>query len=75
MVWYIYVIGSGKPDRLVFGIITIECLPERGMLPPEQPLSPDEWRNLKESAGNPPQFEFEMMTNVFRAGIQLDVAK
>lgn len=43
--------------------------------PPERPLSAAEWKQLRESAGNPPHFDLQMMSAAFNSGLQLDVAK
>lgn len=45
------------------------------MQPPERPLSAAEWKQLRESAGNPPHFDLQMMSAVFNSGLQLDIAK
>ncbi|XP_039898752.1 mitochondrial ribonuclease P catalytic subunit [Simochromis diagramma] len=43
--------------------------------PPERPLPSNEWKKLKESQGNPPRFEIQMMKALFTSGGELDVAK
>ncbi|CAK6962047.1 mitochondrial ribonuclease P catalytic subunit [Scomber scombrus] len=49
---------------------------EAGKLqPPERPLSPAEWRKLKESHGNMQRFDIRMMNALFSSGAQLDTAK
>ncbi|KAF6729066.1 Mitochondrial ribonuclease P protein 3 [Oryzias melastigma] len=45
------------------------------MVPPDQPLPPDEWRKLKESFGNPQRFDVQMMNSMFTSESELDVAK
>lgn len=50
------------------------CLTGR-VQPPERPLSAAEWKQLRESAGNPPHFDLQMMSAAFNSGLQLDVAK
>uniref|UniRef100_A0A3B3BXX8 ribonuclease P n=1 Tax=Oryzias melastigma TaxID=30732 RepID=A0A3B3BXX8_ORYME len=47
----------------------------RKMVPPDQPLPPDEWRKLKESFGNPQRFDVQMMNSMFTSESELDVAK
>uniref|UniRef100_A0AAX7VKE0 Mitochondrial ribonuclease P catalytic subunit n=1 Tax=Astatotilapia calliptera TaxID=8154 RepID=A0AAX7VKE0_ASTCA len=49
--------------------------PERRLQPPERPLPSNEWKKLKESQGNPPRFEIQMMKALFTSGGELDVAK
>uniref|UniRef100_A0A3Q4GSR9 Mitochondrial ribonuclease P catalytic subunit n=1 Tax=Neolamprologus brichardi TaxID=32507 RepID=A0A3Q4GSR9_NEOBR len=36
--------------------------------PPERPLPSNEWKKLKESQGNPPRFEIQMMKALFTSG-------
>ncbi|XP_030574423.1 mitochondrial ribonuclease P catalytic subunit [Archocentrus centrarchus] len=43
--------------------------------PPERPLPPAEWKKVKESQGNPPRFEIQMMNVLFTSGAELNVAK
>uniref|UniRef100_A0A3B4H6Y4 Mitochondrial ribonuclease P catalytic subunit n=1 Tax=Pundamilia nyererei TaxID=303518 RepID=A0A3B4H6Y4_9CICH len=43
--------------------------------PPQRPLPSNEWKKLKESQGNPPRFEIQMMKALFTSGGELDVAK
>ncbi|KAI3367938.1 hypothetical protein L3Q82_026762 [Scortum barcoo] len=43
--------------------------------PPDQPLSAAEWRKLKESQGNHPRFEIQMMSTLFASRAKLDIAK
>ncbi|XP_070835487.1 mitochondrial ribonuclease P catalytic subunit isoform X2 [Chaetodon trifascialis] len=43
--------------------------------PPDRPLSPAEWRKLKESLGNPQRFDSQMMLALFNSGGDLDIAK
>ncbi|XP_076605063.1 mitochondrial ribonuclease P catalytic subunit isoform X2 [Chaetodon auriga] len=43
--------------------------------PPDRPLSPAEWKKLKESLGNPHRFDFQMMLALFNSGGDLDIAK
>lgn len=45
------------------------------MQPPDQPLSVAEWRELKESLGNPQLFAHQMMIALYSSGAELDVAK
>ncbi|XP_017281594.1 mitochondrial ribonuclease P catalytic subunit [Kryptolebias marmoratus] len=48
---------------------------EGKLQPPDRPLSPAEWRKLKESLGNSPHFDNQMMLSLFNSGSELDVAK
>lgn len=60
------------------GVEEARCLSARGaerVQPPERPLSAAEWKNLKESTGNPPRFDLHMMEAMLNPGVQLDVAK
>ncbi|XP_040055529.2 mitochondrial ribonuclease P catalytic subunit isoform X1 [Gasterosteus aculeatus] len=43
--------------------------------PPTRPLSAAEWRTLKESLGNHPRFDIQMMCVLFTRGAELDIAK
>ncbi|XP_042245299.1 mitochondrial ribonuclease P catalytic subunit [Thunnus maccoyii] len=43
--------------------------------PPDRPLSAAEWRELKESVGNPQRFDIQMMRALFSSGAELDTAK
>lgn len=45
------------------------------MQPPDRPLSAAEWKKLKESQGNSPRFDIQMMGSLFTCGAQLDIAK
>ncbi|XP_012717054.2 mitochondrial ribonuclease P catalytic subunit [Fundulus heteroclitus] len=43
--------------------------------PPERPLSPAEWKKLRESLGNPERFDIRMMKALFSSGSELNIAK
>ncbi|XP_072221773.1 mitochondrial ribonuclease P catalytic subunit [Leuresthes tenuis] len=43
--------------------------------PPDQPLTPAEWKKLKESLGNHERFDIRMMSALFTSGADLDIAK
>ncbi|XP_026165189.1 mitochondrial ribonuclease P catalytic subunit isoform X2 [Mastacembelus armatus] len=43
--------------------------------PPDRPLSPAEWRTLKESLANPRRFDIQMMCALFTSGADLNIAK
>lgn len=51
-----------------------ECVTGK-VQPPDRPLSAAEWRNLKESLGNPQRFDLQMMCAMFASGAELDIAK
>ncbi|XP_077477719.1 mitochondrial ribonuclease P catalytic subunit [Stigmatopora argus] len=42
---------------------------------PEQPLSVEEWKKLKESVGSPERFDIGMMGMLLKSGKELDIAK
>ncbi|XP_027856318.1 mitochondrial ribonuclease P catalytic subunit [Xiphophorus couchianus] len=43
--------------------------------PPERPLLPAEWKDLKESQENRERFEIQMMNTLFTCGSELNIAK
>ncbi|XP_043999159.1 mitochondrial ribonuclease P catalytic subunit [Gambusia affinis] len=43
--------------------------------PPERPLLPAEWKDLKESLGNRERFDIQMMNTLFTSGSELNIAK
>ncbi|XP_053701765.1 mitochondrial ribonuclease P catalytic subunit isoform X1 [Synchiropus splendidus] len=43
--------------------------------PPDQPLSVEGWRKLKESVKNPTRFDHQMMAGLIKAEADLDIAK
>lgn len=43
--------------------------------PPDRPLTPTEWRKLKESLGNQQRFDIQMMNALFVSRAELDIAK
>ncbi|TNN58655.1 Mitochondrial ribonuclease P protein 3 [Liparis tanakae] len=43
--------------------------------PPDRPLSAADWRTLKESLGNHPRFDIQMMGALFTSRAELDIAK
>lgn len=43
--------------------------------PPDRPLSTAEWRQLRETLGNPERFDIHMMGTMFTYGAKLDIAK
>ncbi|XP_029982502.1 mitochondrial ribonuclease P catalytic subunit [Sphaeramia orbicularis] len=45
------------------------------LAPPDRPLSPTEWRTLKESVGNPQRFDVQMMSALFNSRANLDIPK
>ncbi|XP_061156521.1 mitochondrial ribonuclease P catalytic subunit [Syngnathus typhle] len=48
----------------------------RGKLqPPDQPLSVEEWKELKESLGSPERFDIGMLCTLMNSGAELDIAK
>ncbi|CAL8285660.1 unnamed protein product [Lota lota] len=46
-----------------------------GLVAPERPLSPTEWKKLKEAPCSPERFDVHMMTLLFKTGAELDIAK
>ncbi|KAJ3613177.1 hypothetical protein NHX12_019429 [Muraenolepis orangiensis] len=46
-----------------------------GLVAPERPLPPAEWKKLKEAQCHPERFERSMMMVLFKSGAQLDIAK
>ncbi|XP_051237944.1 mitochondrial ribonuclease P catalytic subunit isoform X2 [Dicentrarchus labrax] len=48
---------------------------EEKMQPPDRPLSAAEWRKLKESYGNIPQFDIMMMNVMLNSETELDITK
>lgn len=73
--------GAGRTYRTVFGSHCFKCpslKPEcftGKVQPPDRPLSAAEWRELKESLGNPPRFDLQMMCAIFTSGAELDIAR
>lgn len=45
------------------------------LVPPQRPLSADEWRKLKEASDNPERFDVQMMSLLFISRAELDIAK
>ncbi|CAL8271481.1 unnamed protein product [Merluccius merluccius] len=45
------------------------------LVAPERPLSPTEWKKLKETACDPERFDVQMMTLLLKSGAELDIAK
>uniref|UniRef100_A0A3Q2YTA0 Mitochondrial ribonuclease P catalytic subunit n=1 Tax=Hippocampus comes TaxID=109280 RepID=A0A3Q2YTA0_HIPCM len=43
--------------------------------PPDQPLSVEEWKKLKESLGSPERFDISMLSTLLKSGAELDIAK
>ncbi|XP_061553139.1 mitochondrial ribonuclease P catalytic subunit isoform X1 [Phycodurus eques] len=43
--------------------------------PPDQPLSVDEWKKLKESLGSPERFDIGILSTLLNSGAELDIAK
>uniref|UniRef100_A0A3P9NU74 Mitochondrial ribonuclease P catalytic subunit n=1 Tax=Poecilia reticulata TaxID=8081 RepID=A0A3P9NU74_POERE len=62
------------PYLFLFPVLNQRCFIGKCQ-PPERPLLPSEWKDLRESLGKQERFDIQMMNTLFRCESELNIAK